>query len=65
MLYIVIYIYEIYICYKYNIYILYILLYIYEIHTAVLALQSLLATLALSSMNYKLTEINNFKKHKK
>jgi len=36
-----------------------------EIHTAVLALQSLLDTLVLSSMNYKLTETNNFKKHKK
>lgn len=36
-----------------------------EKHTAVLALQSLLATLVLSSMNSNLTEINNFKKHKK
>ena len=36
-----------------------------EIPTAVLAMQSLLATLLLFSMNYTLTEINNFKNHKK
>jgi hypothetical protein len=35
-----------------------------EIHTAVLAMQSLLDTLVLSSMNYTLNEINNFKKHR-